>query len=178
MQEPAPIGRLPSSAGASPNDATAPHRPSSFTSCDVLILTTTSQQYHGNSPVRVVYTSSRCLGKVDGDSVRFIGTDCAQAVGHTPPPSFPHPVYVIPAPVYVIPAKAGIYCAQAAADWTHPSELPSPSRHADKSTETVSSVLHDAAKEVGEPSRVCAVEGWVFQGAGVLFEVTYIRRTG
>ena len=48
--------------------------------------------------------------------------------------------------------------------------------HGQSVTRNVSSVLDDAAKEIGEASRVCAVEDWVFEGAGVLLEVEYIRR--
>lgn len=50
--------------------------------------------------------------------------------------------------------------------------------HGHAVTRNVSSVLDDAAKEIGEASRVCAVEDWLFKGASVLFEVAYIRRTG
>lgn len=52
------------------------------------------------------------------------------------------------------------------------------SAHAQAANPNVSSVLDDAAKEIGEASRVCAVEDWVFEGAGVLLEVSYIRRAG
>ena len=55
----------------------------------------------------------------------------------TPTHVIPAPTHVIPAPTHVIPAKAGISrCAPVAADWTHRSELPSPSRHAKRSNRT------------------------------------------
>lgn len=50
--------------------------------------------------------------------------------------------------------------------------------HGQAANPNVSSVLDDAAKEIGEASRVYTVEDWAFEGAGVLFEVEYIRRTG
>ena len=52
------------------------------------------------------------------------------------------------------------------------------SAHAQAANPNVSSVLDDAAKEIGEASRVCTVEDWLFEGASVLFEVAYIRRAG
>ena len=57
----------------------------------------------------------------------------------------------------------------------HVSRMPA---HGQSVTQNVSCVLDDAAKEIGEASRVCAVEDWVFEGASVLFEVAYIRRAG
>ena len=45
-------------------------------------------------------------------------------------------LYVIPIPTHVIPAKAGISrCARVAAEQTHRSKLPSPSRHTSNRTE-------------------------------------------